>query len=96
MRVREAIRPGTFRSAGSTTATQGRFITSGGDGGLAVRLRDVVFTEEHDKLLTTTHRRLLLRVIGYHRQRVTYRQISYAQPLKMIGRQSVEAAVRQR
>ena len=43
--VRETIWPGAVRSTGSTAATQGPFITSGGDGGFAVRLRGVVPTE---------------------------------------------------
>ena len=38
----------------------------------------------------------LLRVIGYRRERGTYRQLSYAQALKKTGCQSVEATIRQR
>ncbi|CAB1121287.1 unnamed protein product [Ectocarpus sp. CCAP 1310/34] len=51
---------------------------------------------DHYRLLQTTHHRLLLRVIGYRRKRGTYRQLSYAQALKRVGCQSVEATVRQR
>ena len=50
----------------------------------------------HYGMLQTTHHRLLLRVIGYRRKRGTYRQLSYAQALKRVGCQSVEATVRQR
>ena len=46
-------------------------------------------------LLTTIHYRLLLLVIGYRHQRGTYRQLSYAQALKIVGCQFVEAMVRQ-
>ena len=51
---------------------------------------------DHYRLLRRTHHRLLLRVIGYHRERGTYRQLSYAQVLKKTGCQSVEATIRQR
>ncbi|CAB1113911.1 unnamed protein product [Ectocarpus sp. CCAP 1310/34] len=51
---------------------------------------------DHYRLLQTTHHRLLLRVIGYRRKGGTYRQLSYAQALKRVGCQSVEATVRQR
>ena len=51
---------------------------------------------EHYRLLRRTHHRLLLRVIGYRRERGTYRQLSYAQALKKTGCQSVEATIRQR
>jgi len=51
---------------------------------------------EHHRLMRTTHYRLLLRVIGYRRQRGTYRQLSCAQALKRVGCQSVETTVRQR
>lgn len=51
--------------------------------------------QDHYALLTTIHYRLLLRVIGYHRRRGTYRQLSYAQALKIVGCQCVEAMVRQ-
>ena len=51
---------------------------------------------DHYRLLQTTHHRLLLRVIGYRRKRGTYRQLSYAQTLKKVGCQSVEAIVHQR
>ena len=47
-------------------------------------------------LLRRTHHRLLLRVMGYRRERGTYRQLSYAQALKKTGCQSVEATIRQR
>ena len=46
---------------------------------------------DHYRLLRRTHHRLLLRVIGYRRERGTYRQLSYAQALKKTGCQSVEA-----
>ena len=52
--------------------------------------------QDHYRLLRRTHHRLLLRVIGYRRERGTYRQLSYAQALKKTGCQSVEATVRQR
>ena len=52
--------------------------------------------KDHYQLLQTTHYRLLLRDIGYRRKRGTYRQLSYAQALKRVGCQSVEATVRQR
>ena len=48
------------------------------------------------RLLRRTHHRLFLRVIGYRRERGTYRQLSYAQALKKTGCQSVEATIRQR
>ena len=51
---------------------------------------------DHYRLLRRTHHRLLLRVIGYRRERGTYRQLSYAQALKNTGCQSVEATIRQR
>ena len=51
---------------------------------------------DHYRLLRRTHHRLLLRVIGYRRERGTYRQLSYAEALKKAGCQSVEAAIRQR
>ena len=51
---------------------------------------------DHYRLLRRTHYRLLLRVIGYRRERGTYRQLSYAQALKKTGCQSVEATIRQR
>ena len=50
----------------------------------------------HYRLLSRTHHRLLLRVIGYHRKRGTYRQLSCAQANKKTGCQSVEATIRQR
>ena len=51
---------------------------------------------DHYRLLRTTHHQLLLRVIGHRRQQGTYRQLSYAQALKRVGCQSVEATIRQR
>ena len=51
---------------------------------------------DHYRLLRRTHHRLLLRVIGYRRERSTYRQLSYVQALKKTGCQSVEATIRQR
>ena len=51
---------------------------------------------DHYRLLQTTHHQLLLRVIEYRRKRVAHRQMSYAQALKRVGYQSVEATVRQR
>ena len=51
---------------------------------------------DHYRLLRGTHHRLLLRVIGYRRERGTYRQLSYAQALKKTGCQSVETTIRQR
>eukprot|EP00903_Cladosiphon_okamuranus_P015101 g13968.t1 len=51
---------------------------------------------DHYRLLTTTHHRLLLRVIGYKREKGTYRVLSYAQALKLAGCQSVEATIRKR
>ena len=56
----------------------------------------VVWSPRKDpyELLATIHRRLLLRVIGYRRRRGTYRQLSYAQALKIDGCQCVEAMVR--
>ena len=51
---------------------------------------------DHYQLLRRTHHRLLLRVIGYRRERGTYRRLSYAQALKKTGCQSVEATIRQR
>ena len=51
---------------------------------------------DHYRLLRRTHHRLLQRVIGYRRERGTYRQLSYAQALKKTGCQSVEATTRQR
>ena len=40
---------------------------------------------DHYRLLRRIHHRLLLRVIGYRRERGTYRQLSYAQALKRLG-----------
>ena len=51
---------------------------------------------DHYRLLRRTHHRLLLRVIGYRRERGTYRQLSYAQAPKKTGYQNVEATIRQR
>ena len=51
---------------------------------------------DHYRLLMRTHHRLLLRVIGYRRERGTYRRLSYAQALKKNGCQRVEATIRQR
>ena len=51
---------------------------------------------DHYRLQIRTHHRLLLRVIGYRRERGTYRQLSYTQALKKTGCQSVEATIRQR
>ena len=64
--------------------------------GLCVRLRGVVPTARPRRALTTIHLRWLLRVIGYRRRRGTYRELSYAQALKIVGCQCVEAMVRQR
>ena len=50
----------------------------------------------HYRQLRTTHHKLLLRVIGYHRIHGTYRNMSYAKALKKTGSQSVEATFRQR
>ena len=50
----------------------------------------------HYRKLRTTHHKLLLRVIGYHRVHGTYRKMSYARALKETGSQSVEATTRQR
>eukprot|EP00752_Nemacystus_decipiens_P004772 g4343.t1 len=52
--------------------------------------------DHYYRLLRTTHHQLLLRVIGYRRKRGTHRQLSYAQALKRVGCQSVEATIRQR
>ena len=51
---------------------------------------------DHYRLLRRIHHLLLLRVIGYRRERGTYRQLSYAQAPKKTGCQSVEATIRQR
>ena len=51
---------------------------------------------DHYRLLRRTHHRLLLRVIGYRRERGTSRQLSYAQALKKTGCQSLETTIRQR
>ena len=51
---------------------------------------------DHYRLLTRTHHRLLLRVVGYRRERGTYRQLSYAQAFKKTACQSVEATIRHR
>lgn len=93
---RETVWVGFIPSAGSTAETQGPFTRTGGDEGLAVWLRDVVPTEEPYELLTTIQHGLLLRVFGYRRRRGIYRQLSYAQALKIVGCQCVEAMVRQR
>ena len=50
----------------------------------------------HYRQLRTTHHKLLLRVIGYHRVHGTYRKMSYAKALKKTGSQSVEATIYQR
>ena len=50
----------------------------------------------HYRQLRTTHHKLLLRVIGYHRVHGTYRKMSHAKALKKTGSQSVEATIRQR
>ena len=49
----------------------------------------------HYRQLRTTHHKLLLRVMGYHRVYGTYRML-YAKAPKKTGSQSVEATVRQR
>eukprot|EP00903_Cladosiphon_okamuranus_P011475 g10808.t1 len=51
---------------------------------------------DHYRLLQTTHHQLLLRIIGHLRKRGTHRQLSYAQALRRVGCQSVEATIRQR
>ena len=51
---------------------------------------------DHYRFLRRTHHQLLLRLIGYRRERSTYRQLSYAQALKKTGCQSVEDTIRQR
>ena len=48
----------------------------------------------HYRQLRTTHHKLLLRVIGYHRIHGTYRKMSYAKALKKTRSQSVEATIR--
>ena len=50
----------------------------------------------HYRQLRTTHHKLLLRVIGYHRVHGTYRKMSNAKALKKTGSQSLEATIRQR
>ena len=50
----------------------------------------------HYRQLWTTHHKLLLRVIGYHRVHGTYRNISYSKALKKTRSQSVESTIRQR
>ncbi|CAB1104076.1 unnamed protein product [Ectocarpus sp. CCAP 1310/34] len=50
----------------------------------------------HCQTLRSIHHRLLHRVIGYERMKDTYRQFSYAQTLKRVECQSVEATIRQR
>ena len=40
---------------------------------------------DHYRLLRRTHHRLLLRVIGYRRERGTYQQLLYAEALKKAG-----------
>ena len=50
----------------------------------------------HSRQLRTTHYKLLLLVIGYHRVHGTYRKMSYAKALKKTWSQSVEATIRQR
>ena len=53
----------------------------------------------HYRQLRTTHHKLLLRVIGYHRVHGTYRKMSYAKARKALKKtesQSVEATIRQR
>ncbi|CAB1103436.1 unnamed protein product [Ectocarpus sp. CCAP 1310/34] len=52
--------------------------------------------QDQYRTLRTIHHRLLLRVIGYQREKGTYRQLSYAQTLKRVGCQSVETTIRQR
>ena len=51
---------------------------------------------DHYRLLRRTYHRLLLQVLGYRRERGTYRQLLYAQALKKTGSYSVEATIRQR
>ena len=50
----------------------------------------------HYRQLQTTHHKLLLRIIGYHRVHGTYLKMSYAKALKKTGSQSVEAIIRHR
>ena len=50
----------------------------------------------HYRQLRTTHHKLLLQVIGYHRVHGTFRNMTYAKALKKAGSQSVEATIRQR
>ena len=50
-------------------------------------------SSDHYQQLRITHHKLLLRAIGYRRQRGTYRQLSYAKALKIVGCQSVEATL---
>ena len=94
--MHQEVLPGALRPAESTVETQGSTVESGGDGGPTIRVHDVGPRREHYRLLRRTHHRLLLRVIGYRRERGIYRQLSYAQALKKTGCQSVEATIRQR
>ncbi|CAB1102544.1 unnamed protein product [Ectocarpus sp. CCAP 1310/34] len=48
------------------------------------------------RTLRTIHHRLLLRDIGYQRNKGTYRQLPYAETLKRVGCQRVENTIRQR
>ena len=95
--MHQEVLPGALRPAESTVETQGSTVESGGDGGPTIRMHDVPPPPRPlYRLLRRTHHRLLLRVIGYRRERGTYRQLSYAQALKKTGCQSVEATIRQR
>ena len=61
-------------------------VQSGGDGGPTIYgCMTWPPRRDHYRLLRRTHHRLLLRVIGYRRERGTYRQLSYAQALKKTG-----------
>ena len=50
---------------------------------------------DHYRLLRRTHHRLLVRVVRNRRERVTYRQFSYAQAPKKTGCRSEEATIQQ-
>ena len=81
--------PGPFR-------LKARLLKAGATEALLYGCMTCAPRDAHYRQLRTTHHKLLLRVIGYHRVHGTYRKMSYAKALKKTGSQSVEATIRQR
>ena len=94
--MHQEVLPGALRPAESTVETKGSTVESEGDEGPTIRMHDVgppprplPVTEEDTPPTTPASYRVP------HRERGTYRQVSYAQALKKTGCQSVKDTIRQ-